>query len=64
MIRVGGGVLGLEWRMAQEPVAFFGGMFAGLLRLEVDDDPLKEWIDRTAEKAGVRVAACFLEQRI
>mmetsp|Transcript_21580 Transcript_21580/g.41172 ORF Transcript_21580/g.41172 Transcript_21580/m.41172 type:complete len:138 (-) Transcript_21580:338-751(-) len=37
----------------QEPVAFFGGMFAGLLRLEVDDDPLKEWIDRTAEKAGM-----------
>ena len=34
-------------------MAFFGGMFAGLLRLDASDEPLKEWIDRTAAAAGV-----------
>ena len=38
----------------QEPVAFFGGVFAGVLKLEVEDEPLKDWIERTAETAGVR----------
>mmetsp|Transcript_25966 Transcript_25966/g.43527 ORF Transcript_25966/g.43527 Transcript_25966/m.43527 type:complete len:149 (+) Transcript_25966:158-604(+) len=37
----------------KEPVAFFGGVFAGVLKLEVDDEPLKDWIERTAETAGV-----------
>ncbi|GMH17441.1 hypothetical protein Nepgr_019282 [Nepenthes gracilis] len=37
----------------KEPVAFLGGMFAGLLRLDMNDDPLKEWIKRTVEAAGI-----------
>lgn len=37
----------------QEPVAFVGGMFAGLLRLDLNDDPLKEWVTRTVEAAGI-----------
>lgn len=37
----------------QEPVAFAGGMFAGLLRLDLNDDPLKEWVSRTVEASGV-----------
>ena len=37
----------------QEPVAFFGGVFAGLLKLDVEDEPLKDWVERTAEAAGV-----------
>ncbi|GLJ08387.1 hypothetical protein SUGI_0087830 [Cryptomeria japonica] len=37
----------------KEPVAFLGGVFAGLLRLDLQEDPLKEWIARTAEAAGI-----------
>ncbi|GLU12790.1 hypothetical protein SLE2022_294490 [Rubroshorea leprosula] len=37
----------------KEPVAFMGGMFAGLLRLDLNDDPLKEWVSRTVEAAGI-----------
>ncbi|KAK2993081.1 hypothetical protein RJ640_027322 [Escallonia rubra] len=36
-----------------EPVAFMGGMFAGLLRLDLNEDPLKEWVSRTAEASGI-----------
>eukprot|EP00898_Chlorokybus_atmophyticus_P003194 jgi/Chlat1/3876/Chrsp26S04016 len=37
----------------QEPIAFLGGLFAGLLRLDLKEDPLREWVAETAEKAGV-----------
>ncbi|KAJ7517844.1 hypothetical protein O6H91_21G042000 [Diphasiastrum complanatum] len=37
----------------KEPIAFFGGVFAGLLRLDLNEDPLREWIARTAEAAGI-----------
>ncbi|KAL8132667.1 UPF0426 protein At1g28150, chloroplastic isoform X1 [Apium graveolens] len=37
----------------KEPVAFLGGMFAGLLRLDLNEDPLKEWITRTVEASGL-----------
>jgi len=37
----------------QEPVAFLGGMFAGILRLDLNEEPLKEWVTRTAEAAGI-----------
>lgn len=42
----------------KEPVAFFGGLFAGFLGLRVDEagSPLKAWVDAAAEDAGVRVA--------
>lgn len=30
-----------------------GGMFAGLLRLDLNDDPLKDWVTRTVEAAGI-----------
>lgn len=32
-----------------------GGMFAGLLRLDLNDDPLKEWVSRTVEASGITV---------
>ena len=40
----------------KEPVAFFGGLFAGFLGLRVDEagSPLKAWVDAAAEDAGVR----------
>ena len=40
----------------QEPVAFWGGVFAGVLRLSLTDDPLKAWVERTTDAARVRVA--------
>lgn len=30
-----------------------GGMFAGLLRLDLNEDPLKEWVSRTVEASGI-----------
>ncbi|MEW5317104.1 MAG: hypothetical protein WDW38_008432 [Sanguina aurantia] len=39
----------------QEPVAFFGGLVVGALRLNLTEDPLKGWVDRTAELAGLQV---------
>ncbi|TVU15127.1 hypothetical protein EJB05_38630 [Eragrostis curvula] len=37
----------------KEPVAFMGGVFAGLLRLDLNEDPLKEWLTRTVEASGI-----------
>ncbi|KAE9466157.1 hypothetical protein C3L33_01934, partial [Rhododendron williamsianum] len=37
----------------KEPVAFMGGIFAGLLRLDLNEDPLKEWVARTVEASGI-----------
>jgi hypothetical protein len=46
--------------MMQEPVAFLGGVFAGVLNLPLNDEPLKSWLDRTAEQAGVRLLPFLL----
>ncbi|RWV83614.1 hypothetical protein BHE74_00051966 [Ensete ventricosum] len=37
----------------QEPVAFMGGVFAGLLRLDLNEDPLRDWISKTVEASGI-----------
>jgi len=34
-------------------VAFLGGIFAGILRLDLNEEPLKEWVTRTVEAAGI-----------
>lgn len=39
----------------QEPIAFLGGMFAGLLRLDLNEEPLKDWVAKTAEAAGIDI---------
>ncbi|XP_021605756.2 uncharacterized protein LOC110610181 isoform X2 [Manihot esculenta] len=39
----------------KEPVAFLGGMFAGFLRLDLDDEPLKEWVTRTVDASGIAI---------
>jgi len=38
---------------AREPAAFLGGAFAALLQLDDSRDPLREWIERTREAAGL-----------
>ncbi|MBD2567634.1 MULTISPECIES: hypothetical protein [Nostocaceae] len=30
----------------QHPVSFFGGLFSGVLRLNLADDPVKSWLDK------------------
>ncbi|XP_047978334.1 UPF0426 protein At1g28150, chloroplastic [Salvia hispanica] len=37
----------------KEPVAFVGGIFAGLLRLDLNEDPLRGWVARTVEASGI-----------
>ena len=32
--------------VTQQPVAFFGGLVSGLLRLSLADDPVKGWLDQ------------------
>jgi hypothetical protein len=34
--------------MTQQPIAFFGGLFSGLLRLSLADDPVKGWLDQNS----------------
>lgn len=30
-----------------------GGIFAGLLRLDLNEDPLREWVAKTVEASGI-----------
>ncbi|XP_058762329.1 UPF0426 protein At1g28150, chloroplastic isoform X2 [Vicia villosa] len=39
----------------KEPVAFLGGVFAGVLRLDLNEEPLKEWVTRTVEASDISV---------
>ncbi|NJP11368.1 MAG: hypothetical protein HC866_19385 [Leptolyngbyaceae cyanobacterium RU_5_1] len=32
--------------LSQQPVAFMGGLFSGLFRLNLSDDPVKAWLDK------------------
>ncbi|MGL5066003.1 MAG: hypothetical protein ACRC62_39035 [Microcoleus sp.] len=34
--------------LIQQPIAFAGGFVSGLLRLNLNDDPIKSWIDDQA----------------
>jgi hypothetical protein len=40
--------------LVQEPVAFLGGAFAGALGLDITQEPLRSWVERTHTQAGVR----------
>ena len=30
-----------------------GGIFAGLLKLDLNEDPLREWVNKTVEASGI-----------
>ncbi len=32
--------------LLQQPMAFSGGFFSGLLKLKLDEDPLASWLDQ------------------
>lgn len=34
--------------LAQNPIAFMGGFFSGILRLNLSDEPVKSWLDKQA----------------
>jgi hypothetical protein len=38
--------------LTQYPVAFLGGFFSGIFRLNLSDDPVKTWLE---QQAGVSV---------
>lgn len=37
----------------KEPIAFLGGAFAGALGLNLEEEPLRSWIERTASQASI-----------
>ncbi len=39
--------------LTQQPVAFLGGFVSGILKLNLNDDPIKTWL----EKEGVSVSS-------
>ena len=38
--------------LTQQPVAFLGGLFSGVFRLNLADDPVKSWLDEQAGATG------------
>ena len=32
--------------LVEQPVAFLGGFFSGMLKLNLNDDPVKSWLDK------------------
>jgi hypothetical protein len=42
--------------LAQQPVAFLGGFFTGVFRLNLSDDPVKSWLDEQIGSPGYRAA--------
>jgi hypothetical protein len=38
--------------LTQQPVAFLGGFFSGVFRLNLSDDPVKSWLDGQAGVSG------------
>jgi hypothetical protein len=37
--------------LAQQPVAFMGGLFSGFLRLKLSDDPVQTWLNKQTGSA-------------
>lgn len=42
--------------LTQQPVAFLGGFFSGVLRLNLSDDPVKSWLDEQTGSTGYTAA--------
>lgn len=38
--------------LGKQPVAFMGGLFSGVFRLKLSEDPLKSWLDKQAGTTG------------
>lgn len=44
--------------LTQQPIAFLGGFFSGLFRLNLADDPVKSWLD---QQVGTSTASATSE---
>lgn len=42
--------------LTQKPVAFLGGFFSGVFRLNLADDPVKSWLDEQAGSTSYTTA--------
>jgi hypothetical protein len=42
--------------LTQQPVAFLGGFFSGVFRLNLSDDPVKSWLDEQVASPGYTAA--------
>ena len=40
--------------LTQYPVAFLGGFFSGIFRIELSDDPVKSWLEQQGATSGDR----------
>jgi len=38
--------------LTQQPVAFMGGLFSGLLRLNLSDEPIRNWLDKQSSSSS------------
>lgn len=38
--------------LTQQPIAFLGGFFSGVFRLNLSDDPVKSWLDEQISSTG------------
>ena len=38
--------------LTKHPVSFMGGLFSGVLRLNLKDDPVKSWLDKQINSTG------------
>lgn len=41
----------------RDPVSFLGGMFAGFLALDLNQEPLRSWVQQRAGEAGLKYQA-------
>lgn len=39
----------------QQPIAFLGGFVSGILRLDLNEDPVRSWLDQQAGSANSTV---------
>ncbi len=46
--------------LTQQPVAFLGGFVSGILKLNLNDDPVKTWLEK--EGASVSATASDLDE--
>ncbi|HEY9650477.1 MAG TPA: hypothetical protein V6C95_07430 [Coleofasciculaceae cyanobacterium] len=42
--------------LTQQPMAFLGGFFSGVFRLNLSDDPVKSWLDEQAGAKGYQAS--------
>jgi hypothetical protein len=47
--------------LSGQPIAFFGGFFSGVFRLNLADDPVKSWLDQQVGSSSNTTASAGSE---